>query len=857
MTFLFADLRDYTTFVEERGDEAASQLTAAYSRIVRAQVAQHRGAEIKTEGDSFFIAFTTARQALSCAMAIVRAAEAHNIRHEGMALQIGVGLHAGEPVRRGGDYVGSAVNIAARLAQNAEAGELLISDLIRGLLRTSGLPPLVERTNLTLKNVADPPRIWSVDWHAARQESAQAEKGGGAATQLSRRPTTNLPASANALLGRSEDLTAIEGLLRQPGVRLLTITGPGGIGKTRLALEAASRNREHFRDGAWWVPLESVVEPTLVLPTVAQTLGLRGDVLRHLAGQSVLFVFDNFEQVIEAAPDVGRLLAASAGVKLLVTSRERLHIDGEHEYALEPLNEDAAVALFFERARALKPGFRVDDDLTVIASICRRLDRVPLAIELAASHTKLLSAPALLSRLEQSLPILIGGRRDAPRRQRTMEATIAWSYDSLSERDKRLFTRLSVFLGGCTLEAAEAICEADLDALGSLLDKSLIRRDGDRFLMLETTREYGLGRLVGSHDGEQTKSRHAAWYTALAERGERDIRGDAGAEAGRQVEAEHDNLRAVLRRSLERGDADACLKLAVTLAPFWYEHGHLFEGLIWLSEALSRSAPIANRTRARALNRAGAIAFRYGDLVQARSHWETGLQVADEIGEDWVAASVHSNLGTLALADGDYVEAAHRYEKANAFFLIEPGYDLDAAICLDHLATLELLQGRLRRASELSAQGLALARKVANDAQIACTLHTAAMTDLAAGDLAGAMVSLEEALDRARSVGDIAKTVAVIEGYAAVGAASEAWERAACLFGFAEAYRASSHISDPVTHALAQPYLDLVRSGASAEALSRGWSMGQSMNLDAALVAIRDTMDDAAAAAHADGSAPE
>jgi predicted ATPase/class 3 adenylate cyclase/Tfp pilus assembly protein PilF len=644
----------------------------------------------------------------------------------------------------------------------------------------------------------------------------------------------SFPAAPTALVGREEELAALASQLSRPDVRLLTITGPGGIGKTRVALELALRMRPHVPDGVWWVALQALRDADLVLPTIAHSLSAPDELAAHIAERDMLIVLDNLEQLAAAGPDIAALLVACPRLRVLATSREPLHLVAEREFPLAPLDDSEAVTLFSERARAVRPDF-VDSD--AVLEICQRLDRLPLAIELAAARVRALSPEGILERLQKRLPVLASSARDAPERQRTLAATIAWSYDLLSSDERRLFARLSIFVGGCTLEAAEAICEADLDLLASLIDKSLLRREGDRYLMLETIREYALDRLVDSAERDAIARQHAVWYTALAERlGWHEIHGAAGTNTGKQLELEHDNLRAALRGALSRGDGDQALRLVAGLSRFWQEHGYISEGLDWMNQALS--IPAEPMAQVRALIRAGGLAEKHGDSQLARLRWETGLRLAQEIGSQPYVASANGNLGLLAMQAGQYEEASQRFTEAKTFFA-QTGDDYNYAIALDNLATLELLQGQLGRAAELLNEGLSLARKLANDNLITSLLHTIGMTKLSEKDLVNADALFTEELNTAVGAGHKDRMVASIEGMAATATVENDWAPAAQLFGFAEAYRATSGISDPVARSLVQPYVDQLRSAAPPGDFARDWSEGRALSLETALSAAR------------------
>ncbi len=379
--------------------------------------------------------------------------------------------------------MGADVHRAARIAACGHGGQVLVSGATAALLGADGLRDLGEHR---LKDLSAPERIYQL--------------GDDDFPSLTSLHQTNLPIPSTPFLGRERELAQVLGLLSQEGVRLLTLTGPGGTGKTRLGLQAAGGLADRYPHGVWWVPLAPLRDPELVPATAAQALGAKDGLGEHIGDKSMLVLFDNFEQVVEAAAEVAGLLASCANLDLLVTSREPLHVTGEQEYAVPPLVHEEGVGFFLARARAVKPDFQADE---AVSEICRRLDDLPLALELAAARVKALSSKQILERLEQRLPLLTGGARDLPERQRTLRATIEWSHELLTSEDQRLFARLAVFAGGCTLEAAEEVAAADVDALQSLVDKSLLRPSEERYWMLETIREYAAERLAGRDEEDR------------------------------------------------------------------------------------------------------------------------------------------------------------------------------------------------------------------------------------------------------------------------------------------------------------------------------------------------------------------
>ena len=474
VTFLFTDVEGSTRLLQEHGAGYADLLDE-HRRALRDAFSRYGGVEVDTQGDAFFVAFSRA------ADAVAAAAEARQALEPGL-IRVRMGIHTGEPIVTDEGYVGIDVHRAARIAAAAHGGQIVVSETTRGLLDSdTGVRDLGEHR---LKDLIGAERLYQL--------------GAGDFPPLKTLDATNLPVAASPLVGREHELGELVAALSN-GTRLLTVTGPGGTGKTRLALQVAAELVGTLRDGVFWVPLASLSDPDLLSSEVAQAIGARDDLAGFLRGKELLILLDNFEHLLDAAPAVSTVLASSGGLRVLVTSRSPLHVSAEREYRLEPLPAGDAAALFVERARSI--GRELAPDATVEA-ICRRLDGLPLAVELAAARTKLLAPEPLLERLDSTLPLLTGGARDAPERQRTLRATIEWSYDLLDSGSKELFARLSVFAGSFPLSAAEEVSGADLDGVAALVDSSLVKPIGDdRFLMLETIREYALERLDGNGRG--------------------------------------------------------------------------------------------------------------------------------------------------------------------------------------------------------------------------------------------------------------------------------------------------------------------------------------------------------------------
>jgi predicted ATPase len=623
VTFLFTDVEGSTRLLHSLGAEGYAEALAEHRRLIRKACRAEGGVEVDTQGDAFFFAFPTAPGALGAASTFTEALASGLIR-------VRVGLHTGTPLLTDEGYVGDDVHFAARVAASAHGGQVILSQSTAELVALE----LTDLGEHRLKDISEAVPIFQL--------------GGGSFPPLKTISNTNLPRPAGSFVGREHELEEALALLRD-GARLLTLTGPGGSGKTRLAIEAASELVPEYKAGVFWVGLATLRDPALVSETVAQALGAKDGLAEHIQERELLLLLDNFEQVVDAATTLPSLLSTCPNLRLLVTSRELLRVQGEVEYPVPPLAEAEAIELFCTRSR-------LESDDT-IAELCRRLDSLPLALELAAARTSVLSPAQILERLSQRLDLLKGGR-DADVRQQTLRATIEWSYDLLTEEEQRLFARIAVFRGGCTLEAAQEICDADLDILQALVDKSLVRHTDERFWMLETIREYAAERLDESGGGKLVRDRHLEHFLALAERAHDEL--TRASEWFPVLDAEHDNIRAALDwAAATRVDAEGQLMSAV--ATYWQLLGHTREVHERLAGALSRYRR-RDRTRASLLT---SLAEVDGiEQAEALSYVEEALGLWRELHDATGEAEALETLGWLHDAFGNYDAARLAHEQS-------------------------------------------------------------------------------------------------------------------------------------------------------------------------------------------------
>jgi predicted ATPase/class 3 adenylate cyclase len=641
VTLLFSDIEGSTRLLHLLGKRYADVL-AECRRLLRAAFHQHHGHEVDTQGDAFFVTFARATDAVMAAVAIQCTLASHSWP-DGVTVRVRMGLHTGEPERSSEGYVGLDVHRAARIMSAGHGGQVLLSQVTRDLLEQS-LPADVSLQDLgehRLKDLGYPTHLYQLvipDLEANLPPLKTLDSY-----------AHNLPIQPTPFIAREREVTNVQQQLLRQEVRLLTLTGPGGVGKTRLGLQVAAEASDQFPNGTWFVSLAPLSDPDQVIPTIAETLAVR-----EVAGQSqlehlkaslrerrMLLLLDNFEHVVSAATQVADLLGACPRLKMLVTSREALHVRAEREFPVPALavpdpkhlpdpvtlSQYEAVALFIERAQAIKPDFQVTNaNAPAVAEICARLDGLPLAIELAAARTRLLPPQALLNRLGQRLQLLTSSLRDAPARQHTLRKTIQWSYDLLLPEEQHIFRSLSIFVNGCTLETVEAISNAlgvqsaTLDEVTSLVDKNLLQQkaveeEEPRFTMLETIREFGLEALAASQEMDATRQAHASYYLALAEEAAPELTGPRSAVWLKRLEREHDNLRAALAWSLEPAQTgsspDLALRFGETLREFWEVRGLYTEGRAFLEQALAQCAGASTSARAKAIGWATFIVQRH------------------------------------------------------------------------------------------------------------------------------------------------------------------------------------------------------------------------------------------------------
>ena len=630
VSFLFTDVEGSTRLLQEMGSAGYAEALATHRRVLRNAFDAHGGLEVDARGDDFFVVFPTASGALAAAAEAMKGLAGDPIR-------VRMGIHTGSPHLVEDGYVGVDVHRAARIAACGHGGQVLVSASTAALLPAEGLRDLgVHR----LKDLSAPERIYQLGLHEF--------------PPLKSLYRTNLPIPATSFLGRRRELAEVLALMGRDDLRLLTLTGPGGTGKTRLALQAASEASERFPDGVFWVPLAPLRDSKLVLETAAQALDAKGRLDEHIADKSLLILFDNFEHVVDAADDLPGLVAACPNLELLVTSRELLRLPGEQAYPVPPLEPDDGAELFLARARAALPSFTADE---AVPELCSRLEQLPLALELAAARVGVIAPDRLLERLSGRLDLLRAGRGVDPRQQ-TLRATIEWSHVLLSTAERRLFASLAVFAGGCTLDAAEKICDADLDTLQSLVDKSLVRvRDGRRFWMLETIREYAAEQLEHWAVRDVPRRRHAEYFLALAEETEPNLIGIGSRKEWLEpLERDHDNLRAAMDWFEASGESDRVMRFAAALWRFWDLKGHLVEGRFRVDDAL-RSDDRPTPARAKALSGAADMALTGGDIPAGGRLAREALELHHELGDAWGAAFSRLMVAYATGQEGDWPRA--------------------------------------------------------------------------------------------------------------------------------------------------------------------------------------------------------
>jgi len=871
VTMLFTDIEGSTALLSRLGDRYGEALSTQ-RRIVRTAIERSSGWEMGTEGDSFFVVFESAHDAVAACLHAQRALAA-STWPDGAAARVRMGVHTGEPTRLEEGYVGLDLNRAARIAAAAHGGQIVVSSAT-GQLVGNRLPDGVELVDLgwhRLKDIDQPEHILQLTapdlptaFPPLRTLGAQ----------------TSLPIPATPLVGRDDEVQELQALVGRPGLRLLTLTGPGGVGKTRLALALATTLDSRFRDGIYFVPLATVSSADVMWKVIADAVGPSTEVAaatavpEHLAVREALMVLDNLEQLADAAQVVAALLAAAPRLVVIATSRRPMHLQGEWEFpvpplsgpsglALEQIAGSGAVNLFCQQGALVRRGFSLTpSNAADIASICRRLDGLPLAIELAASRLKLLPPKALLSRLADSLD-LAASDVDRPSRQQTLRATVAWSYDLLAPDLQRVFRRMGVFAGGCDLDAVQAVAldpdtpaevEGAVQTMADLLDTSLVTvaetPEADiRVGMLETIREYALDQLVRAGELDAVRQRHAEYYTAFAEQAGAELRGSRRLIWLDRLETEHDNLRAALSWTLDGeygGDRQRPalgLRLVNGLSWFWYGHSHVTDGRRWLELAIDRATGDEGPALAGAAHGLGVLLLQEGEHERARAVLERNLAAWRSLGDEEGLAKGLNSLGVTCRDLGEF-DVARRHLEESLRISRRIGSESRLSTALSNLATVEIDTGSPER-------GIALLRE---SIELGHRLGDAWAVVVDQGNLAGAMLLVDRAeeaqqllsslVDDVVGIGDPELTADTLERLAATAAELGADKRAACLSGTAERMREVAGI--PMTtpdRVLLERALGPARSRVPAHAWEREVSAGRQMTQVEALSLARQPLD--------------
>jgi len=824
LTFLFTDIEGSTKLQAELGTDRYQDVLETHTRILR-DAFKEGGFEVRVEGDALFVVFPVAANAVRATATAQRALASATFPH-GATVRVRMGMHTGEgrpaSADAGADYVGIDVNRAARVAAAGHGGQVLVTEATATLVRPelgNGVS-LRDLGEFSLKDLANPEHLYqlviagcAIDFPPLRTLD---------------RTATFLPAQPSTFIGRTREIAEGQRLLEK--ARLVTLTGPGGTGKTRLSLRIAEESAGSFGDGTFFVPLAAISDPELVPSTIAHTLGVQLSgaevpltrVLDHVRGKKMLLVLDNFEQILSAAPVVGQLLGASAALKVIASSRAPLRIAGEQEFpvppldlpdpqrlpSLEVLTQSDAVRLFVERAMAVRPDFLVTpENAAAVAEIVYRLDGLPLAIELAAARVKVLTPQAMLPKLRQGLDLLASTSRDLPERQRTLRGAIAWSWDLLSDSERKLFARLAVFVGGGMLPQIEAVCGPSkdiggdvLDLLSALIEHSLVRQsevDGQpRFRMLVTIREYALDRLTQSSEADEVNRRHAVTFLALAEEARPHFASADQKAWLDRVDIDHDNFRAALEWTIAHGLAEEASRLVFALWRFWQRRGHLLEGASWSDRAVALPEKgVDPLVRMRALEAAGGLAYWLGKFDVAQRVYGAAHEIAKRLGDPAEEANAAYNLGfAYALPMDDVPRALELLLDAREKWtrLDDPGgvarssWGLASFMQLGPRGTVD--PARLEEGLAAAEKALVLNRTMRNRFDLAYALHLTGVILYKLGRFAESRRDLIEGLNLFLEDRDISGLALIASDLAEVAAAQGDDERRAVLTGIADTF---------------------------------------------------------------------
>ena len=867
VAFLFTDIEGSTLLLRQLEDRYAA-LLAEHRSIVGRVLAREGGEVIDAKGDSFFAVFASPVAAVRAAIDMQRELASH-AWPGGSDVRLRMGLHTGEGTPVGEGYVGLDVHRAARIGDAGHGGQVLLSGATKELVQHT-LPEGAELVDLgdhRLKDMPHAERLYQLSIVGLLTEFPPLRT-------LDARPN-NLPAQMSSFVGREEAVREVQDALE--GTRLLTLTGPGGTGKTRLALEVGYRQLPAFDDGVWLVDLSAVTDPSVVPTEIAIAIGATRDpgepvftcLEEHLRDRKLLLILDNFEQVLDAALAVEHLLSHAPGLTVMVTSRSVLSVYGEREYPVPPLQlpepgsseiidrlgRSESVSLFVERARDIRPDFQLTrENALAVAEICSRLDGLPLAIELAAVRVNVLSPQAMLPRLDERLALLTSGPRSLPERQRTLRGAIDWSYRLLEEPERRLFARLATFSGGGALEAIEAVADHDLgvpvlDVLGSLVDDSLLQRTESpggevRFQMLETIKEYAVEKLDEEPDAAHVRRRHARFFLDLAARGEPHVVGRNQKAWLDRFDRDHDNLRTALSWSIEAGEVYAGQEAAGALWRFWHQRGHLAEGRRRLEQLLHAPGG-AGRTpqRFKALSGAGGLAYWQNDYPATERFYLEALEISRELNEPQAVAEALFNLSFLDRIRGDEEEGMAKLRTVQGMAASIGDRQLSAD-SLWLLGSRELREGRPEQGLPMVEEALGIYRDLGNLFSTAESLAGLGSFYLKSGDSRAAAAAQREAMSMFVEVGNPTGIATALEEMAMVETMEGRHERALRLAGAASALKDEIGGGPPAELMRSEEVLAESRSRLGQEAAVAAWNDGRAMDTDKAIAYALERPDD-------------